>query len=131
LVFSGRPAKDSLLGQSIHLTQKAGGAFDPLSPSALITAVFGSPGAQLSALGGGDAIEALLTGFRTSQDPRRVQRSSGAAAGGFATFAAEQIKGAWGHRSAPEQGSEEAVEAVEGARDLLAHFGRVGAHLYL
>jgi len=93
-----RPAPQARLGHLIAERQQAQVPFDQDGASALVTAIFGGPLADLSALVFGDGVEPVLALLTAGQDISGVELAPGTTAVGFAALAPEQIERALDHR---------------------------------
>ncbi len=126
----GRPVHALALGQLVGQSEQHVELLEESCPGALIAAPGGGPLAHLGPLGRGDGIELVLALLTAREDPNRMQLTAGTAAGRFTTFAAQQIKGAWGQRTLgghrPQRASDRAVLAPEP----LPQDGKVLGHLY-
>jgi hypothetical protein len=106
----------------IHQRQQAQMPFDQHCPGALVTAILGGAFSNLSPLFFGYRVEPILAGLATGQNVSRMQLASGASAGGFSAFAAEQIKGALDHRLGALETAQGVGQGRVRAPELLAEF---------
>ena len=102
-------------------------SFDQGRPGALIASIFGGPLAYISSLLIGDPIKAVLALLAAGQDPGAVELTGGAAAVGFAAFAAQAVEGALDHGPRALELAQHPAQGGKSAPELLAELGKVFA----
>lgn len=116
-----------MFGDGVGQSQKLRVAFDQERTRSLIAAIFGGLFANTSALVFGNAIKAIFALFTAREDPASMELTRGAAAVGFAAFAAQKIEGALDHRAGALEGLDGAAHGREGAAESLPEVGSVAA----
>jgi len=114
-------------GDFVGQSQKLGVPFDQESPRALVAAIFGGLFANAGALVVGNRVKAILALFAATEHPGAMGLAGGAAAVGFAAFAAQQIEGALNHGVGALKDLDGKSHGREGAAELLTEFGSVAA----
>ena len=104
-----------MLGDFVGQSQELHLAFDQEGTRALIAAIFSGLSANTGALVFGNGVKAILALLTATQDPRGVKLAGGAAAVGFAAFAAETDEGA-----AQDRGDRRQFHSVSQLISLLA-----------
>jgi hypothetical protein len=119
------------LGDSIGQSQQGGDLLNEAGPGALVTAPGRRPLADLGALGRGHRVEFMFALLAAREHPYGVPLAASATAGGFATFAAQEIEGAWGKRALGGHGAQETAQDGMEAPEPLPEAGDIVGHLYL
>ena len=115
-----------MLGDFVGQSQELHLAFDQEGTRALIAAIFSGLSANTGALVFGNGVKAILALLTATQDPRGVKLAGGAAAVGFAAFAAEEIEGALDHGLGAQERTKRAAHGGVGAPELLTELGEAG-----